>query len=795
MSALWRCSILIITGAAAALGLSAQVAPPRGNQPDTPTIQRQQLRSSRTFLVHGGLASGAPVTLAADRIQAVLTPGHTSYHAIGDVQIRLGDLELSADDMTYDAASGEATASGHVAFDSLSEQTHIEGVHATYNFVNSTGEFDDFHGVSGLRLRGRTPTALASNPLIFTGRRLQRLGPDTYRLEDGTVTSCSLPHPKWVFSAQQVQIVLGKNATLHHAVFRLLDVPIFYSPFVTYSTTRTGRHSGVLVPDVSKSNVKGYVLGDSYYWAAARNVNLTLGGEYYSARGWADHLSLASRPTRNSDLTVQLDGVFDRGLALPGGGRLRQGGQELHVTGDHTASNGFRTVLDVDYLSSYLYRLVFKNTLSEAVNSEAVSTAFSEKQWDGQDVTVNIHRYQDFLGTTPTASLSLAELPGVDWSAYAQRLTHALPLYFSWGANAGLLDRSEPGFATGAMSRLDFSPQLHVPVSTALGTFTGGVGVDATYYSERQLLLPAASPVASSQLLSSALWRNALSASLEWRPPALAKAFSGPGGFLGDRLEHVFEPQIGYHLTTGVDDADEVIRFDELDIVSNTSEFEYGFTNRLLAANGPKGHSRELISWTLLQKYYFDPTFGGALQPGERNVFLANALLSPFAAEALPLRFSPLSSVIRVSPFSRFDGEWRLDYNSHNHQITASAFTGDFHFGKGVISGSDYVLHPPPGSIQAASSQSFNQVRLGLGYGNALSRGSSFAGNAAYDVHTGRLLYTTVQMGHNWDCCGFTLAYRRFALASVRRENQFLISFSLANIATFGNLRRAGQIF
>lgn len=782
---------MIITGVAAAHSVSAQSPRPRGNQPGT-SQQQQSARPSRTFLLHGGLAPGASVTLAADRIEATLTPGHAVYRATGNVRIRVGDLLLSADSVTYDSASGEATAVGHVVFDSVSEQTHIEGARATYNFLNSTGEFDDFQGVSGIQLRGRGAAATASNPLIFTGRRLQRLGPDTYRLEDGTVTSCALPHPKWIFSAQRVTIVLGKNATLRHAVFRLFDVPVFFAPWATYSTTRTGRHSGVLVPVVSKSNVKGYVLGDSYYWAAARNINLTLGGEYYSARGWADHLNFVSRPTRNSDLAVQLDGVFDRGLAQANGGRLRQGGQELHVTGDHEAANGFRTVLDVDYLSSYLYRLVFKNTLSEAINSEAVSTGFSEKQWNGEDFTVGAHRYQDFLGTTPTASLSLAELPSLDWSAYAQRLVRALPIYFSWDGSAGLLDRSEPGFATGAMPRLDFSPQVRVPIATALGTFTGSVSADATFYSERQL---SATSGGTPNILPTSLWRNAVSAGLEWRPPALAKVFSGPGGFLGDRLEHVFEPEIGYHLTAGVDDADQVIRFDERDILADTSEFEYGFTNRLLAANGTKGRSRELISWTLLQKYYFDPTFGGALQPGQRNVFLSNALLSPFAAEALPLRFSPISSIVRVSPFARFDGEWRLDYNSHNHQITASAFTGNFHFGKGFFSGSDYVLHPPPGSTLAASFQSFNQLRLGLGYGSPLTPGSSVAGNVAYDLNTGRLLYTTFQVGHNWDCCGFTVAYRRFALASVRRENQFLISFNLANIGTFGNLRRAGQMF
>ncbi|MGH9484090.1 MAG: LPS-assembly protein LptD [Terriglobales bacterium] len=744
--------------------------------------------------MRGALRRGAAVTLAADRITASLRPGHTVYHATGHVDLTLGGLRLSADQMTYNAQTGQATAIGHVAFDSVAEQTHIEGTRATYNFFLSTGEFDHFRGVSGIRLHGRQPTDLASNPLIFTGSRLERLGPDVYRLENGTLTSCTLPNPKWVFEAQQVTVQLGKNARLRHVVFRLFDVPVFYAPFLTYSTTRTGRHSGILVPVVSKSNVKGYVLGDSYYWAAAPNLNVTAGAEWYSARGWADHVSISSRPTRNSDLDLQLDGVFDRGLDLAGGGRLRQGGQELHVTGDHTAVDGFRSVLDIDYLSSYLYRLVFKNTFAEAINSEAISTGFSEKQWEGEDIAVGVHRYQDFLGTSPDARLTLSELPSFDWNAYAQRLSRTLPLYFSWDANAGLLDRSEPGFATGIMPRLDLSPHLRLPVSTSIGTFTGDVSVDSTFYSEQ--LTPASQAANATPLLVAGdLWRNAYSADFEWRPPAFAKVFAGPGGLLGDRLEHVFEPQIGYQVTGGIQNADNVIRFDALDILSDTSELDYGFTNRLLTASGPKGHSRELLSWTLLQKYYFNPTFGGALEPGSRNVFLTTALLSPFAAEALPLHYSPLSSIVRVSPFARFDGDWRVDYDSHDHQVSASAFTGTFHFGNASISGSDYLLRPPPGAAPEGTPAQFNQLRLGVGYGNLTQPGTSLGGNIAYDARSGQLLYTTFQLSHNWDCCGFSVEYRRFSLASVRRENQLLFSFSLANIATFGNLKRQDQIF
>ena len=784
--------LLIITALAACHGLSGQAAAPRGNQKGTPPATPQ--RAIRTLPLRS-LHPGQTITIQADRLNATITPARKLYRATGHVLITARGLRLSADRITYNSQTGEAIAAGHVAFDSPAEQTHIEGPRADYNFLTSTGEFDDFQGVSGLRMRGRRPASISRNPLIFSGRRLLRLGPRHYRLEDGTVTSCTLPNPIWQMSAADVDIELGQNATLHHAVFRLFNVPIFYAPFLTHSTVRAGRHSGLLLPEVSKSNIKGYTLGDSFYWAAARNLSVTLGGQYFSARGWADQLAIDSRPTRNSALAVQLNGVVDRGLALANGARLKQGGQELRVTADHETPGGFRTVLDADYLSSYLYRLVFNNTFAGAINSEAISTGFTEKQFDGEDFAVIAHRYQNFVGTSPHANLSLAQLPSLDWNAYAQALSRKLPLYFSWDANAGLLDRSEPGFATGVMERVDLSPELTLPLATPAGVFTGGVSVDSTYYSQRQIASDLLANSAAPQLGVGALWRDSASADLEWRPPALEKVYDSFGGVLGDRLEHVFQPQLGFHYTTGVNNANDIIRFDARDILTDTREIEYGFTNRLLAAGKTPGQSRELISWTLLQKYFFDPTFGGALIPGARNAFLTTELLSPFDIEALPLHFSPLSSVVRVSPFADFDGEWRVDYDSHSHQISASAFTGNFHFGNAFFSGSHYLLRPPLGLVGAGLPPRFDQLRLASGYGNAEAPGTSIAGSVAYDALTGQLQYTTLQVTHNWDCFGLSMEYRRFSLATVRRENQLLISISLSNVGTFGNLKRQDQLF
>ena len=69
------------------------------------------------------------------------------------------------------------------------------------------------------------------------------------------------------------------------------------------------------------------------------------------------------------------------------------------------------------------------------------------------------------------------------------------------------------------------------------------------------------------------------------------------------------------------------------------------------------------------------------------------------------------------------------------------------------------------------------------------------AGNLGFDANLGFLQYSAVQLAYNWDCCGLSVEYRRFALGSVRNENQFRFNFALANIGSFGNLRRQEKLF
>jgi LPS-assembly protein len=87
-----------------------------------------------------------------------------------------------------------------------------------------------------------------------------------------------------------------------------------------------------------------------------------------------------------------------------------------------------------------------------------------------------------------------------------------------------------------------------------------------------------------------------------------------------------------------------------------------------------------------------------------------------------------------------------------------------------------------------------NQLSFGGGYGNTNRKGWNVAGTVTRDLLLRRTLYQTVQTSYNTDCCGFSLQWRRFNIG-IRDESQYLFSFSVANLGTFGSLQKQERIF
>ncbi|PYX57657.1 MAG: hypothetical protein DMG73_12925 [Acidobacteria bacterium] len=290
----------------------------------------------------------------------------------GHAEIHYETYVLYADEISYNSQSGDATAEGHVVLDGGPNDEHIEASRGRYNIHSQTGHFESVVGTIGLRFRGTRSILTSSNPFAFTGKIVEKTGPDHYLVYDGTVTTCELPHPKWKFSAHKVVVDVGGNAKIYRSTFRIKGVPVFYFPFATHPVERQARHSGFLIPNFGNSSRKGYIVGQSAYWDINRSMDATLGAEYYSIRGWGQRGELRVRPSETSFLDLNYLGVLDRGIGFP---PVKQGGENARLNAEGLFGH-FRGVANLDYLSSFVFRLAFNEIYSQAVNSEVKSEAF-----------------------------------------------------------------------------------------------------------------------------------------------------------------------------------------------------------------------------------------------------------------------------------------------------------------------------------------------------------------------------------------------------------------------------------
>jgi len=714
----------------------------------------------------------------------------------GDVEITFRTLVLRADHVVYDSKSGEITADGNLTLDGGPYQEHLAASHGSYNLQTGTGRFYDVSGTVGFRLARSSVTLTSPNPFAFTGKIIEKTGPATYVIHHGTVTSCELPKPKWTFNAARIVVELDGKARIYNSTFRIKGAPILFLPYASHPVEPT-RQSGLLMPTFGYSNRKGAILGDSVYIVLNRSADATLGAEWWSRRGWAQRAEFRARPSETSYINFSFFGVVDQEGFGPA--HIDQGGQDIRLSAEEQFAHGIRGVADINYLSSFTFRLAFTETFAQAVNSEVKSVAFLSKSYRGFFFNTRAGRYQNFQSTVPGDLVTILHLPGVEISSVDRRLGGS-PFYWSFEAAAEGVARHEPQFTTSALvGRFDAYPRLSLPLVFHGWTFRPEAALRETYYTERRLPTSGIGTVSDEPVN-----RRAFEGTFELRPPALGRTYERT--VRGHRLRHVLEPRVVFRYVNGVENLPNIIRFDSRDILSNTSEVEYAVVNRLYAkpvSSDPDdpnaGSSREILSWELAQKYFINDQFGGALVNGKRNVFTTTVDFTGIAFLTEPRRLSPLVSRLRLQATPKTDIQWQIDYDFKEGRINSSTTLVDYHIGDFFLGGSHSFLHVPgeifvnPTPLPAPDR--FSQFRFLAGYGGPNKRGVSAAANIGFDANFSFLQYGAFQSSYNWDCCGVSFEYRRFAFGSVRNENQYRFAFTLANIGTFGTLKRQERIF
>jgi LPS-assembly protein len=772
-------------------------------------------------------AAGVPVQIEAQRQTRV----GDVWTLSGDVVVHYRDYILRADNVIYHQSTSELEADGHLQVAGGPNDTLINATHGDMRLNTHTARFFNVSGSQGLRSAGRTVVYSTPNPFLFSGRVVIENGEGNYRIIDGSMTNCRLPRPDWRVISRAIDLANGK-ASASNSFFEFLGVPLFYLPYLRHPVDETGRESGLLIPVISNSSIKGFIVGEQIYWAISRSMDMVVGSEYYSKRGWAPNGDFRYKGPGLDHLTVRWNALFDRGVeqeigaTLPAGGTstaarqgvyrpgpvgeefVNQGGVDFVALGRKDFSPQTRVAGNVEYLSSYIYRLVFNDNYSQAVSSEVASDLSLTHSRNGFIPSVSMDRFQTFASSINGDEARILHLPGLRFDVLDRPLS-ASWLYWGLGSSLGFMARSEPDFHARNVGRIDFYPHLSLPLTAGGWSVVPAAALRETFYSIGQSADLTGARSGTPTISHEAVSRADVEASVDLRAPALERDFSLSRW--NRQLRHVIEPELTYRFVGGIGaQARDVLLVDTTDIATNTNEAGYSLNQRFYLrrdtpqpcaaedvqpSGGCPASQREWASWQIAQKFYIDRNFGGALIPDRRNVFDSTLDLTGIAFLTSPRGISPITSRVRFEAIDNLRVEWDLDYDPKAGQLNADNLYAGYSWGRTMLGLGHALLNAVDENGSSASTIKSQQLQPFLTIGKQSGAGFNLAANAGYDFVLGELQYGGAQATYNWNCCGLTFGYRRFQLGSVRDETQYLYSFTLANFGSVGDIRRSNSVF
>ncbi|HEX8283726.1 MAG TPA: LPS assembly protein LptD [Pyrinomonadaceae bacterium] len=219
----------------------------------------------------------------------------------------------------------------------------------------------------------------------------------------------------------------------------------------------------------------------------------------------------------------------------------------------------------------------------------------------------------------------------------------------------------------------------------------------------------------------------------------------------------------------------------------------------------------EFLSVTVRQKYFFDPSFGGALVSGRRNQFYPLNTFSGFTYGGVARRFSPLNVEARLRTPTRADSELFADVRTDIDTLGEGGGLRDLAVSFGVRRRAPVLraieafqtFYYTRAVTLAPSLRQFSDLRgnePGTLQGSQWSpsvfvgdRNRGLFGGASFFFDfqnrpgkgSSSLISSTVTLGHAWDCCAVVAQYFTFNVG-LRNENRVVFSFRLNGIGTFG---------
>ncbi len=191
-----------------------------------------------------------PINIIADILQYsnqgdVLT-------ASGDAVITQGTRSIKADTIRFNTVTKETEANSNVLLTQNGDTIECESF--TINLETQIG------------VVSQAKIFIKDENLHIKGREVQKTGPNTYKVLDGTITTCDAENPPWLIQASIIDVEIEGYAVARHPLLKIKSIPVMYLPAVILPI-KTERQTGFLTPKIGVSDRSGLLMENSFFWA------------------------------------------------------------------------------------------------------------------------------------------------------------------------------------------------------------------------------------------------------------------------------------------------------------------------------------------------------------------------------------------------------------------------------------------------------------------------------------------------------------------------------------------------
>ncbi len=506
-----------------------------------------------------------PLTITADTI--IRDNKAKTAKASGNVVIEYEDSILRGQDCVIDQTTNEGIMTGEPVLEL--KQMKVRATRMDFNMGNGLGSMENAVG-------------LTTEGITFTADKAIRLDPRTFRLTNGTFTSCDPADPDWIFKSTKTNFRTEDVAVFRNAKFYLKGVPILYSPWWSVPTI-TKRKSGFLQPGIGYSSRDGVSIQNAYFYARSGHDDMTFYLDAMHLRGTREGFEYRYTPSRKTRGQLNFDYMDDR-LADDKLWRLNWRNR-------HRFKNGIGNIAKIEKESA----ISFSKEITKDVtfNTQRFSDSYIEVNYSRSYMHASLlgREFEDLKTSSGEIRNRYKRLPEISGSVMPHEI-------FGTPIVAGVQTSATSfGTETGALSekldvnRIILRPSIAIPLTPfrGLNVLPTLEGRGAWYSgSERD-----------SGSFSTAYYK----ADLAMEAPKIFRVFK----YKGTRFKHSMTPRIDYDFIPGLDvDGNNRLKaplLDNLDASSPKNLLTLALLNRVVMKSTNAQIGREIVRLNITQSY------------------------------------------------------------------------------------------------------------------------------------------------------------------------------------------------